>query len=121
MSVKKPTASCPNCGAPIKSLPTYGHSQWCEYCGTLVDMTPFMPKPGVSGSSKKMQPTEVRVEKHVVYVPSTPPAPSRQTQSDQWIKKDKDGHIPPEEWWKIAVCALILVSVFVWAVTALLF
>ena len=119
MSVKKPTANCPNCGAPIKSLPTFGHSQWCEYCGTLVDMSPYMPKPNALSQTNRPSET-VRVEKQIVYVPTAFSPKPQSAKARRWIKRDDDGRMPPEEWWKIGLVVVVVLAPFLWAVSVLL-
>ena len=41
MPKKEKSVHCPNCGAPIKSIPVYGVTAKCSYCDALVNVGEF--------------------------------------------------------------------------------
>ena len=43
MQKKETSVRCPNCGAPIKSIPVYGLTVRCAYCDSLINIGDFFP------------------------------------------------------------------------------
>ena len=73
MPKKEKAVNCPNCGAPIRSIPTFGVMAECDYCGSWVNVSDFIlpktpPKP-VSVPAEKLDSPTSMSRHETVYIP----------------------------------------------------
>lgn len=89
MPKKEKTMHCPNCGAPIRSVPVSGSVVKCDYCDSLVNVPDFFPSKPAPPPAPKPAPVapapKPPVPPPVDFAPKAPVPQKKRKLSDQDI------------------------------------